>query len=118
MTSPFDPAPQSIPVTIITHGPVPAEPAARILHLEPALHDHEPGGECIACAARSDIRAILFDLLQTARADQRPLTAVTLDASDLRNAQPIIDRLEPGRIPALGLRDHTVAKSFHLSRVI
>jgi hypothetical protein len=118
MTSPFDPAPQSIPVTVFTHGPVPADPGAQLLHLEPALHDHEPGSECVACAARGDIRALLFDLLQASRHEQRPLTAVTVDATRLRDAQPIIDRLEKGKLPAFGLRDHTVARSFHLSRVI
>ncbi len=117
MTSPFDPAPVSIPVTVVTHGPVPVDTAARVLHLEPALHEHEPGSECVACAARGDIRALLFDLLQSSRADQRPLTAVTVDATELRDAQPIIDRVERGKLPAFGLRDHTVAKSFHLSRV-
>jgi hypothetical protein len=118
VTSPFDPAPASIPVTVFTHGPVAAEPGARLLHLEPALHEHVPGDECVACAARGDIRAILFDLLQMSRSDLRPLTAVIVDASDLRDAQPVIDRLERGKVPAFGLRDHTVARSFHLSRVV
>ena len=118
MSSPFDPLPVSVPVTVVTHGPVPVDPAARVLHLEPALHEHIPGDECIACAARGDIRAILFDLLQASRNDLRPLTAVVVDASDLKDAQPVIDRLERGKLPAFGLRDHTVARSFHLSRVI
>jgi hypothetical protein len=118
VTTPFEPAPVSIPVTVVTHRPVAADPGARVLHLEPALHEHEPGGECVACAARGDIRALLFDLLQASRADQRPLAAVIVDASDLKDAQPIIDRLERGKLPAFGLRDHTVAKSFHLSRVL
>jgi hypothetical protein len=30
----------------------------------------------------------------------------------------VIDRLGRGVVPAFGLRDHTVARSFHLSRVI
>jgi hypothetical protein len=118
VTTPFEPASQSIPVTVYTHGPVTAEAGARLLHLEPALHEHAPGSECVACAARGDIRALLFDLLQASRADQRPLAAVIVDASDLRDAQPIIDRIERGKLPAFGLRDHTVAKSFHLSRVV
>ena len=61
---------------------------------------------------------MLFDLLQTARAARRPLAAVIVDASEVRDARPIIDRLERGTVPAFGLRDHTVARSFHLSRVI
>ncbi len=118
MSSPFDPAPKSVPVTVVTHGPLPADAGARIVHLEPALHDHQPGDECVACAARGDIRAILFDLLQQSRSDQRPLAAVLVDATELADPQPVIDRIERGRLPAFGLRDHTVARSFHLARVV
>jgi hypothetical protein len=118
MTSPFDPAPHSMPVTVVTHGALPVDPTARVLRLEPALHEHEPGTECVACAARGDIRAMLFDLLQSSRADQRPLTTVVVDASALANKQAVIDRIDRGKVPAFGLRDHTVARSFHLGRVI
>lgn len=120
MSTPFDKASSSIPVTVVTtHGAETfADPAARVVRLEPALHEHEAGGECVACAARGDIRAILFDLLQSARSEQRPLTSVVIDASALKDAKPVIDRLERGVVPAFGLRDHTVARSFHLSRVI
>lgn len=120
MSTPYDRANSSIPVTVVTSPGAEryATSGAKLLHLEPALHEHEPGSECVACAARGDIRALLFDLLQTSRADQRPLTAVIVDASDLKDAKPIIDRLEHGIVPAFGLRDHTVARSFHLSRVL
>ena len=120
MSTPFDKASSSIPVTVVTTAGADrfAEPGATRLHLDPALHEHEPGAECVACAARGDIRAILFDLLQSARAGQRPLTSVVVDASELASAMPIIDRLERGKVPAFGLRDHTVARSFHLSRVV
>jgi hypothetical protein len=120
MATPFDRTSSSIPVTVITRAEALkfAEPGARRLHLEPALHEHEAGSECVACAARGDIRALLFDLLQQSRAEQRPLTSVVVDASDLKDARPIIDRLETGTVPAFGLRDHTVLRSFHLSRVI
>jgi hypothetical protein len=118
--TPFDKASSSIPVTVVTTPGAEkyADPGARLLHLEPALHEHEPGSECIACAARGDIRALLFDLLQSSRADRQPLTGVIVDASALKDAKPIIDRIEAGVVPAFGLRDHTVARSFHLSRVI
>jgi hypothetical protein len=108
----------SVPVTVVTHGAVPADAGARVLHLEPALHEHELGDECVACAARGDIRAMLFDLIQASRTDLRPLTGVMVDATDLKDAQPVIDRLERGKLPAFGLRDHTVAKSFHLAKVV
>ena len=118
MTSPFDPLPASVPVTVVTRGPLPSDAGARVIHLEAALHEHEPGDECVACAARGDIRAMLFDLIQASRSDLRPLSAVLVDATDLKDAQAVIDRLERGKLPAFGLRDHTVARSFHLSRVI
>ena len=120
MSTPFDKASSSIPVTVVTTGAAAnyAAPGDKLVHLEPALHEHAPGSECVACAARGDIRALLFDLLQSSRTEQRPLTAVVVDASDLSDARPIIDRLENGALPAFGLRDHTVARSFHLSRVI
>jgi hypothetical protein len=120
VSTPFDSAASSIPVTVVTSpgADAYAEPGATLLHLEPALHEHEAGYECVACAARGDIRALLFDLLQAARAEQRPLTSVVVDASALKVARPIIERLERGAVPAFGLRDHTVARSFHLSRVI
>jgi len=118
MSSPFDPLPTSVPVTVVTHAPLPTDPSARIIHLEAALHEHAPGDECVACAARGDIRAMLFDLLQASRNDLRPLTSVLVDATDLSDPQPVIDRLERGKLPAFGLRDHTVARSFHLAKVI
>jgi hypothetical protein len=120
MATPFDKTSSSIPVTVVTSGAAAsyAAPGAKLLHLDPALHQHEAGNECVACAARGDIRAMLFGLLQASRSEQRPLTSVVVDASDLPDAKPIIDRLETGTVPAFGLRDHTVLRSFHLSRVI
>ena len=121
MSTPFDKASASIPVTVITSPDAApfTDPGAAVLRLEPALHEHDPGNECIACAARGDIRALLFDLLQKSREPQaNPVLSVVVDASRLKNPKPIIDRLEKGTVPAFGLRDHTVARSFHLSRVI
>ncbi len=121
MATPFDKANSSIPVTVVTtaEGLRFAEPGAATIRLEPALHEHEPGTECVACAARGDIRALLFALLQRSREPgNNPVLSVVVDASDLRDAKPVIDRLEKGGVPAFGLRDHTVARSFHLTRVI
>ncbi|HZY69200.1 MAG TPA: hypothetical protein VFE52_11455 [Devosia sp.] len=121
MSTPFAHASSSIPVTVVTSAralPAPELGAAR-LRLEPALHEHEPGAECVACAARGDIRAMLFDLLQKSREPgSNPVLSVVVDASELRDPQPVIDRLAKGVLPAFGLRDHTVARSFHLSRVL
>jgi len=120
MSTPFDKASSSIPVTVVTTPGAAAfaHPGDKVVRLEPALHEHLAGDECVACAARGDIRALLFDLLQTSRTEQRPLTAVVVDASALKDPQPVIARLETGVVPAFGLRDHTVLRSFHLSRVI
>ena len=116
--TPFDRATSSIPVTIVTHGPMPArDEETALLHLDPALHDHAPGTECVACAAAGDVRAMLFDLLTECRQERRKLHAVVIDATDLKDAQPVIEKLDP-HTSAFGLRDHTVLRSFHLSRVI
>lgn len=118
MSTPFDATTSSIPVTVIAHGELPAPgPGVAVLTLEPMLHDHDAGAECPACVARGDIRALLFDLLTEARQSTRPaFRAVLVDARKVA-AQPIVDRLDP-HAPATALRDHTVARSFHLSRVI
>jgi hypothetical protein len=39
---------------------------------------------------------------------------VIVDASEIEDVQGVIDALVPGRQPALGLRDHTVARNFRL----
>jgi hypothetical protein len=116
--TPFDSAGSSIPVTVVTKGDVPPEDKGQqVLVLDPALHDHPAGQECVACAAAIDIRAKLFDVLQQARADGHPLHSVVVDARQLKTPQTIVDRLNP-QSPAVGLRDHTVMKSFHLARVL
>ena len=121
MSTPYDSTSASIPVTVVTNAGalLSTEHGAAHIRLEPALHEHEPGTECIACAARADIRALLFDLLQRSRRPgENPVLSVVVDASGLRDPRPVIDRLATGVVPAFGLRDHTVARSFHLSRVV
>ena len=117
--APFEPATTSIGVTVVTTGPVAAPPeGVALIRLEPGLHEHPPGQECIACATAGDVRALLFDLLSESRAGTRPpFSRVVIDATRLRDPQPVIDRLDPSS-PAVGLRDFTVARSFHLSAVI
>lgn len=119
MSTPFDRATSSIGVTVVTSDEVPDQPGdVALIRLEPVLHDHPAGQECIACATAGDVRAMLFDLLQEARAGRRDrFTSVVIDAHRLRDPQRIVDRLDP-HAPAVGLRDHTVARSFHLVRVI
>jgi hypothetical protein len=89
------------------------------IRIEPTHHNHASGVECIACAAATDIRALLFDLLESARQGHRPaFTRVVVDASALPDPQDVIDRLTPGRLPAHGLRDHAVARNFALAEVL
>ena len=120
MSTPFDRAAVSIPVTVVTHREALADvdPTAARLTLKRPLHNHDAGNECVACAARGDVRALLFDLLQSSRADKRALSSVSVDATALDDAQPVIDRIARGVVPAFGLRDHTVARSFHLDNVL
>ena len=119
MSTPFDRESSSIPVTIVTSDEVPEQPVdVAVLRLNPARHEHAPGSECVACAAAGDIRAMLFDLLQEARSGARPeLGSVIVDAHRLRDPRAVVAQLGP-HAPATGLRDHTVARSFHLSRVV
>jgi G3E family GTPase len=116
--SPFDRAWSSIPVTVVTHGPLPSRPdGTALLHLDPALHEHTPGSECLACAAAGDVRAMLFDLLTQSRQDKQQLDGVVIDASHLADPSTVIAKLDRAT-PAIGLRDHTVLRSFHLREVI
>lgn len=119
MSTPFDRPTSSIGVTVVTSDAVAEQPGdVAVIRLEPALHDHPPGQECIACATAGDIRAMLFDLLQEVRLGQRErFSSVVIDAHRLRDPQAIAGRLDPHG-PAIGLRDHTVARSFHLTGVI
>jgi hypothetical protein len=120
MPDPFAKLSHSIPVTVVT-TPVTdtTTDGIAVIRMEPTLHDHAAGVECVACAAATDIRALLFDLLESARQRHRPaFNRVVVDASALPDPAVVSDRLIPGRLPALGLRDHAVARNFHLTRVV
>jgi hypothetical protein len=116
MPDPYARLDRSIPVTVLT-APIAGTLAEgmAVIRMEPSRHDHAAGVECVACAAQADIRALLFDLLEAWRQGRRPpFNRVLVDASALPDAEEVIDRLVPGRLPALGLRDHAVARNFHL----
>lgn len=108
---------EPIPVTLITE-------AGRLLALDgdtallrlPANsgHGHEDGAQCPACAMRTDVRALLFDMLEGARQGLRPgFSKVVVDASAVADQGKVVDALL-GKLPAQALRDHTVARSFVL----
>ena len=109
---------EPIPVTVVT------EPR-RLLALEadtallrlPAnsRHGHEDGAQCIACAMRTDVRALLYDLLEGERQGLRPsFSKVVVDASAVKDKSGVIAALQ-GKLPAQALRDHTVARLFYLA---
>jgi hypothetical protein len=109
---------EPIPVTVVT------EPR-RLLALDadtallrlPANsgHGHEDGAQCIACAMRTDVRALLYDLLEGARQGLRPsFSKVVVDASAVKDKAEVIAALQ-GKLPAQALRDHTVARLFYLA---
>lgn len=109
---------EQIPVTVIT------EPR-RLLALDadtallrlPANsgHGHDDGASCIACAMRTDVRALLFDLLEEAKQGLRPgFKRVVVDASAVTDASVVVAALT-GKLPAQALRDHTVARLFYLA---
>ena len=116
MTDPFARLPAPIPVTVTTSPDgLAGHDGTAVIVMQPSHHDHAAGVECIACATAADIRAALFDLLQAARDGQRPMFArVVVDAGALPDPQDVIDRLTPGKVPALGLRDHAVLRNFRL----
>lgn len=74
---------------------------------------------CICCTATSDIRASLYELHEARRRGETPaFSRVLIETTGLADPAPIINRLIAGGAPAIGLRDHVVARHFHLSGVI
>ena len=117
MNAPFTPAAKSIPVTVVTNGELPPTPAGGSLITieDSAGHDHS-GAECLVCSTRGNVRVLLFELLEQARRGMVPdFTTVVVDARHAADPQEVIDALIPGKLPAFGLRDHTVARSFRLA---
>jgi hypothetical protein len=109
---------EPIPVTLVTERqPLLAlDPDTALLRL-PANsgHGHADGEQCIACAMRTDVRALLFDLLEGAKLGIRPaFTKVVVDASAVQDPGKVVAALT-GKLPAQALRDHTVARVFYLA---
>lgn len=77
------------------------------------------GGGCLCCTAGSDLRAALFDLHEASRVGlARPFRRVVVETTGIADPAPVVNQLVPGGVPALGLRDHTVARSFRLAGVV
>ena len=107
-----------IPVTLITEPGrlVPIEGDTALIRLPANTgHGHADGDACIACAAQTDIRALLYNLLEERRRDMRPaFSRVVVDASAVSDPQQVVLALT-GKLPAQALRDHTVARMFYLA---
>jgi len=74
---------------------------------------------CICCTATSDIRTSLYELHQAVLEGVMPdVSRVVIETTGLADPAPIINSLIAGGTPALGLRDHIVARHFHLSGVV
>ncbi|HTM76327.1 MAG TPA: hypothetical protein VL133_01660 [Devosia sp.] len=111
----------SIPVTLVTAPArlLPLDRDAALVRLAANTgHGHADGAQCVACAGRGDIRAILFDLLEEVRLGMRPaFTSVTVDASAVVEPGKVVDALT-GKLQATALRDHTVARRFYLAGTV
>ncbi|WEX79446.1 GTP-binding protein (plasmid) [Sinorhizobium numidicum] len=74
---------------------------------------------CICCTATSDVRVSLYELHETRlRAEIPPVSRVIIETTGLADPAPIINSLIPGGAPAMGLRDHVVARHFFLAGVV
>lgn len=110
---------RSVPVTIVTDpahlASLSASPGTAVVRPE-AMHDHPVGTTCVACDSRADIRVLLFELNERLRLGLVPaFDRVVVDATVHGDPAAIENALIPGRLPALALRDHVVARTFHLA---
>jgi len=120
--SPYARRASSVPVSVVTDAKALARFGGRdtaVVRLDPPLHAHAPGTECIACEARGNVRVLLFELQEKLRLGMvEPFVRVAVDATTIEDPRAIADALVPGRLPAFGLRDHAVAKNFHLAEIV
>jgi hypothetical protein len=108
---------EPIPVTLITEpgqlAPLDADTALIRLPANSG-HGHADGDTCVACAAQTDVRALLYNLLESQRRNMRPgFSRVVVDASAVSDTARVVAALT-GKLPAQALRDHTVARMFVL----
>jgi G3E family GTPase len=72
---------------------------------------------CICCTMGSDVRSSLHELLDTEKRmlEEGRIERVVIETTGLADLAPVINQLIPGGAPAFGLRDHIVARRFHLA---
>ncbi|MBH5384763.1 CobW family GTP-binding protein [Bradyrhizobium diversitatis] len=74
---------------------------------------------CLCCTAASDIRSSLFDLYDALEGKAvPPFKRVIVETTGLADPAPIINQITSGGLPAVGYRDHVVARCFRLSGVV
>lgn len=111
-------APQ-IPVLVVTQADALPQlaPDDKLLRLpRNSGHGHADGASCVACAAQTDVRAQLYNLLLDRDNGTDNFTRVIVDASAIPEPLQVMFALT-GKLPAQALRDHTVAKRFYLQGV-
>jgi G3E family GTPase len=74
---------------------------------------------CLCCTAGSDIRTSLFELHEMAQRQLgRSLSRVIVETTGLADPAPIVNQLISGGSHVTGLRDHVVARRFHLAGLV
>ena len=74
---------------------------------------------CLCCTAASDIRSSLFELYDAVESKAvPPFKRVIVETTGLADPAPIVNQITPGGLPAVGYRDHVVARCFRLSGVV
>lgn len=74
---------------------------------------------CLCCTAGSDIRTSLFELHEGVQKQLgRSFSRVIVETTGLADPAPVVNQLIPGGTPATGLRDHVVARRFHLAGLV
>lgn len=107
-----------IPVTVIIQPgrPIALEGDTAFLRL-PANsgHGHADGEACVACSGQTDVRALLYNLVEEQKRGMRlAFSRVVVDASAVTDPQQVVLALT-GQLPAQALRDHAVARMFYLA---
>ncbi|KND16335.1 cobalamin biosynthesis protein [Pannonibacter phragmitetus] len=74
---------------------------------------------CLCCTAGADVRATLYELYEAVESgDVAPFSRVIIETTGLADPAPLVNQLVAGAMPAMGLRDHVVARHFVLAGVV
>lgn len=73
---------------------------------------------CLCCTIGSDIRSTLYEMHELAAGGDASFSRVIVETTGLADPAPLVNQLIPGGTPAMGLRDHVVARHFELAGVV